>query len=336
MRIKPNVIFQKVMNMDWFFGYNNPVDKSKFTNNWWGYKPTDETQRYSKFDPWDCTSRSPANILEFGFNYKVKNNLFSERAISFLNGKNCLNASYFDKNGSINFLDKFNAILSGTIPGKGNSFRRPADVMRNFGMVPESAFDWDKYGYKINATEYYDEKSIEFLKPLGEEFLEIFQLNYEVVYQKDFHKAIWYSPIEVGVNAWTRKGQYYVNNGYINHATVIANIPNHFEIFDSYSPFIKNLSPDYDFMDYGYIWFVTEKRNNMILKDKCRYVSIGDKKKEYGFAKNGKLIVGDRDEILNLFIDETGGDIKNKVITVLENDFYGVPHYNTKLELIKK
>jgi hypothetical protein len=338
--MKLNVVLQKVSNFDWGFGYNNPIEKVEFTDNWLLYKPTDESQRFSNFDPWDCTTRAPQNVLEFLFNYKVRNNLFSDKAMRFLNGENCLKVCYFDENGSINFLDKFNSILSGTRAYIGNTFNAPADNIRNFGLIPENVLKIMDDGGLPDS--YYDEKTINAFLKLGEEFLEIFKLNYEVVYVKDFKKAIKYSPIEVGVQAWTFNGTYYVRDGKINHASCLPHIPSYYEDYDSYPPFIKKLSPTYEFMDYGYVWFVAEKQKNMILKDKHRYTAIIKEKpgipghKEYGFAKGGKLIVGDRDEILNLFIDETGGDIKGKVITVLETDFYSVPHYNVKLEKIKE
>ena len=73
MKFFKSVILQKILNTDWIFGYNNPVEKVKYTNNWWPHKPTDETQRYTLFDPWDCTSRGKMNVLEALFNYKIKN-----------------------------------------------------------------------------------------------------------------------------------------------------------------------------------------------------------------------------------------------------------------------
>lgn len=343
MNIKDSVILQKIFNTDWLFGYNNPVEKRKLTNDWFPYAPTDESQRYSRFDPWDCTSRAKMNVLEFLFNYFIKHNMLSEKAMRFLHGENCLEASYFDENGKINFLDKFIGILSDTKPGVGNTFSTPAKIIRKYGLVPETAFPWSEHDLnKMSANDYYNKKSIEHLMPLGKEFLEIFNLFYEVVSRKDFGKAIWFSPIEVGVKAWSKKGEYYVSDGGVNHDTVLGRITGYNKIFDSYSPFIKKLILDYQFMSYGYIWFVEEKKKNMILKDKHRYTALVKKKddvpshKEYGFAKAGKLIVGDRDEILNLFVDETAGNIKGRVITVREEDFNSVPHYDLKLQKIKE
>jgi hypothetical protein len=341
MKIKLSIILEKLSEMDWLFGNLNAVNKVKYTDNWWQYKPTEETQRYSRFDPWDCTSRSKCNILETLFNYKIKNGLFGKKALDFLNGKNCLKVSYFDAQGSINFLDKFSAILSGTRAYVGNTFKAPADAIRNYGLVPEQAFPWTKYDLeRMEAKDYYNEATINFLKPLGEEFLSIFKLNYEVLGQRDFNNAIWYSPVECGVAAWYYDNGYYYNGGRFNHDCCVMKIQSHYEVFDSYSPYIKNLSPNYKFMDNAYVWFVEERENYMKLKPGFRYVALCGNHKEYGFAKLDKrdnltkMIVGDRDEILNLFVDENAGNIANRVLTVAEKDWKSTTHYNTRLEMI--
>ena len=269
MKLK-NVIIEEISKLDWLFrvGNNNLVNHVELADNWWNYKPTNETQRYTNFDPWDCTSRAKCNIHEFILNYKVKHGMLSKTTLDFLNGKNCLGVSYFDENGNINLLDKYSAILAGTVPGKGNTIKAPADIIRKYGIVPEAAYPWHKDEIDgISVDEYYNEESIQELIQLGKESLEYFNFSYEIVKKKDWHNAIKYSPIEVVVYAWKKSGQFYINTSYnFNHDTVLVSIPEHYEIFDSYSPYVKNLAESYIFMDYGYVWFIEEKKTMKLVK----------------------------------------------------------------------
>ena len=103
------------------------------------------------------------------------------------------------------------------------------------------------------------------LYDLGQEFKKRFKLNYEVVYSHRFHEAIEYGPIQIGVSNWLRRGNYYVSNGNIIHATMLWG-EEPWKVFDTYPPFVKQLEERYNFMSYGYQWHITEITTNSLIK----------------------------------------------------------------------
>lgn len=240
---------QKKNNKDWKFGADNGIIKTEIPN-LGEYLPTFESQRFLNFDPWWCVVASGLNFLEAKFNYIIHNQLTSYENIVWLNQE-----GYIDEHGCVNFDDWYSARKAGVVPGKGTSFRAGGDALRK-GLVPQSKSPFPKCGY-------YDPIPKE-LDDIAKEFKKRFQINYERVYRKDFEEALRFGPIQVGVSSWRTKGEYYISSGRIIHATLLFDqIP--WEVFDSYSPFIKQLHPDYTFMDYGYQFYISDVKYNSLI-----------------------------------------------------------------------
>ena len=335
--MRSNLILEPLDHQDYLLGGDNGIfNEVLFKNgNCIEYLPSDERQKRYNLETFACASFAPCNVLEIIFNCLIANNRLMDEDVEWLRDN-----GYFDEKGKINFSDRFIAKLSGTTR-QGNTFKRPADTIRHLGLVPERQWDYprNQYNKRLEWDHYYQNIPDSIIK-VGEEFKKRFDLNYEIVFRNDFKFALQYSPLVVGVYAWIKKDNIYINRGNkANHASVLAfsDFTAHLD-YDTYDPFLKRLDTNYKFHYYGYKWTVgvKVKKKYMKLYDDCRYVSIGKLKKEYGFCKNGKLIVGDRDAILNLFIDENAGDISKKVITVAEADFLSVPHYNLKLQKVKE
>lgn len=155
--------------------------------------------------------------------------------------------------GRIAFSDRAIAILSNTTR-QGNSLKAPLDAIRKNGLIPKKLLPQVE-----SFDEYYNPASItETMKKIGQEFLKRFVINYEIVYRKDFKKVAQDDGFITGLYAWPEPTDGYypaVHNFTPNHAIDIWK-PEYFA-FDNYeeSPndFIKQLSPFYEFLDYGYV-----------------------------------------------------------------------------------
>ncbi len=332
-----DLILEPIQKQDYLFGGDNGIfNEVLFKNgNCVKYLPSDERQKRYNCETFACASFAPCNVLETIFNCLIANKRLIDEDVEWLRAN-----GYFDAENKLNFSDRRIASLSGTTEN-GNTFKRPSDTIRHNGLIPEKMWEYP-VSDKLKFSEYHKEPEgdeLRKIEALETEFKKRFALNYEVVFRNDFKMALHYSPLVIGVFAWVYKNGFYVNHyNKANHASMLAfsDFTAHLD-YDSYNPFIKRLDVNYKFHYYGYKWTVgvRVKKNYMKLCDKRRYVSIGALEKKYGFCKNGKLIVGDRDAILNLFIDENAGDIKGKVITVAEADYLSVPHYNLKMQKIK-
>jgi len=248
---KKGFIFEKISELDWLFGADNGIKKVKIENIA-KYLPTTESQRFASGDYWMCVPFSICNCIETYLNYLIKNFLISEENFYWLQEK-----GYLDENGKINFDDWFVARNAGTKPGVGTSFSGGAHAVRHYGLTPQSKSPFPKCNYYDNIPqELFD---------LGEEFLKRFKINYEIVYERNFIDALDYGPIQVGVSNWLYKNGVYVNNGSIIHSSMLFDkFP--FLDFDTYSPFIKQLASNYNFMSYGYQWYISEQTNSIIDK----------------------------------------------------------------------
>lgn len=213
------------------------------------YLPRGENQNKGA-DKMSCASHSPCNAWEIGFNY-----LLIENKLSFNNFKWLDDNGYITENG-IEFSDAFLAILSGTTR-KGNSLKAPLNLAYKKGLIPKSTLP------QLESWEsHYDRRRI---KPemldLGLEFLKHFPINYEKVYLKDFAKLE--DVLCVGGYAWelNSRGEYGRVDYDPNHAFLIFE-PEYFA-FDSYQDdkdFIKDLTPDYKFLPYGYRVTINTKK----------------------------------------------------------------------------
>ena len=130
-------------------------------------------------------------------------------------------------------------------------------------MTPQSKSPFVITNSKSDSDDYWQDIPTHLYK-LGKEFKKRFKLNYEIVFSNNFHDALDYGAIAIGVSNWLKQHDYYISNGTIIHATTMFGaFP--WNVFDTYPPFIKQLKDNYNFLFYGYQWYVTEDENYTLI-----------------------------------------------------------------------
>jgi hypothetical protein len=324
----------RVVSDKLYTGYNGVFREKLMPGGNWADDPFTGEFQNKGVEMLSCVSHSENEGYDMVIDWKCKQGLFSVEDIKWLKDK-----GYFDSNGNFNTSDRYTAKLSGT--GKtGNYQFRVEATTYEYGLVPE--FLWPQLD-GMTWDEYYAEVDEEVIA-LGKEFAKRFNLNKEAVDNtvEEITSALELSPLQVILYAWngidSNGIRYKVENGW-NHAVLQLNYkPNneeYQEILDTYSdwdntPFVKKLSIDYS-MGFRYSFSVVSRtQNNMQFKEKYRYTLVEGDTKRYGFYKNGKLLVGNDLDILNVWIDENGGNITGKTISVKLSDYNSIPHYDLK------
>lgn len=241
--LNPNVITGLVIEVrdtDFQFGGVTKIkhENRNTTGDWEQFLPNSEKQR-GLFDTFACVTFSGLNAIETQLQWLIVNGLLTPEAMTFL-----VSNGYLDENGRPNCSDRFNAKLSGTVPGKGNSFQNVWDSFRKDGIVPEKA--WPNNLDKLGRDEYYAEIP-QTVKDLGQEFLKYFEAGYEKVNQKDIPEALKHAPIQVGTatcSPWAG-GIIPMCSATPNHATMIYRVDGVYFDFDHYEPFYKRLAKNF-------------------------------------------------------------------------------------------
>lgn len=212
------------------------------------YVPEGVLQFNGIMDTNGCASRAPKAILATKFNY------FYDHGMHPALQKWCNDKGY-RKNGKFVFDETFIEILSET-KRDGNSLKAPVDTARKFGLIPEclpleEGMTWEQYMDKKRITED--------MLALGREFLRRFTINYEQVQAKDFLSALEEDLVDAALYAWPIpvNGVYRRTEAGLNHAVALANPE--IKALDSYDPFVKLLSKDYNFFPWGYSISITNQ-----------------------------------------------------------------------------
>jgi len=151
---------------DWELGAvaNKPVlfpdgDHSK-------YLSRGQHQYTNSFDPWCCTNISEACALEICFNRLMEIDSTVRPILEKL--------GFLDDQGKCQVSHRALAVMSGTKPGVGNSFKAGLEVIRKIGFVPDKmcpSFD------TMSEQEYFTiSKEVE---NFAGEILKYFDINYE-------------------------------------------------------------------------------------------------------------------------------------------------------------
>jgi len=216
--------------------------------NWRPYKPTPEFQTGSGLDRYNCVSQSGQNAIKMLLNEQISNNKISLTLYDWLK-KN----GYVDRYESVQFSVRFNTILNGTIPGRGNWLYKVGDDFRKSGLIPEAMLLDDN---TISVAEYFDKKVItQEMLDMGQEFLKRIQINYEWINDRSVEKLQYHlkqSPIQIVINKGT-------------HAVAeILQEADIYKYWDSYTPNEKqypNSSPPTSFLKY-----IISNKKTMTLK----------------------------------------------------------------------
>lgn len=170
-----------------------------------------------------------------------------------------------------NYSARFNALLSYGSEDGGDPLQG-ADSIRHDGLVPQKVMDfgndiqsWDDF----HSWQGVDETGV---RALGKDYLMTRTLGNDIVVTRDLpiaskytrlKVALRYSPCPVSVTAWFQDdaGNYIKPpNMSDNHLVelVFIDADNCPYIWDTYAPYLKKLSPNYNF-DFGMRWSVQKK-----------------------------------------------------------------------------
>lgn len=219
--------------LQWRVGVNSRIKYQVInpSGDWRNTLPTGELQHDPNApgkDRWNCTNQGVGNAEEIPLIYYWDNGLLPMTHMRFLRDD-----GYLDENDNPNVSERFNAILSGTVPGQGNWVWKPNETRRTEGAIPQSMFPEEP---TISNEEYYDRKKItpEMLAQ-GKKYLKYFGWAYEVL---------------PDTNPETLKH-------HLKHGPLQVVIPGHLVVhilcnsdvdkfyFDSYKPFIKPYAPQF-------------------------------------------------------------------------------------------
>lgn len=276
---------------DYIFGANDKILKTKiFDNGKISYLPSPERQSSRNFDTYACVSYSFINAIEINFKRLIELQMISADNLKWLEDN-----GYFI-NGEINFSDRFLAVMSGTRPGIGNSGAAVSQSARDTGLSPQTLCDWNGEG---TEAEYYDKSTIsQKAKDTALEFKKRFNIQYEWVGGQNWDIASQYGTLQLFVYAWFKAPdgvRYYNPNPNVsNHGVCEADLTN-LKIFDTYEPYIKQLTERKDFLGTALAIYVSEKSNTMsnvkIVKDtnsKTVYMAlpVADEKAFESYCQN--------------------------------------------------
>lgn len=189
---------------------------------------------------------------------------------------------YFDDNGKINFSERFNAILNGTIwndPNGNNGnwvWKVCEDGRKISGLIPARMLPDVP---TMQNAEYYNSAVITAqMRAMGQEFIKRFYLPYEWIGANitDIQKHLKQAPLMV-----TQPGHEVVG---VNHKPTVV------VVNDSYSPYIRDLSylsvTDVMKVLVQYININQEKPMRLILDNGTAFI-VGRKGKKVGLADQG-------------------------------------------------
>jgi hypothetical protein len=296
--INLKLISEETKPTHYVFGVSSQLKKTilKPESNWLDEGSWIEKEKQSgNFESMNCTNFSFLNIIEILFYVK-----FGETR---------------------NFSDRCLGIWSGTTPN-GNVPTKVIDTARKRGLVPEAdlpnnftTFKWnDYYSYKGSKL---TEKELE---EKGKAFVNDYEIGYESVYPSitAMVEALKYSPLYVAGYAWYAKNGIYYSYGNPNHAFVLLTIDDVYaykRILDSYDPFIKKCSPDYQIF-YPKIITLNKRSEEVnwnldklakLLKDGIKYFIRANKNGEfYKIKADGAEFVPD----IRVIADEIAMDLK--------------------------
>lgn len=219
------------------------------------YLPIGELQNIGE-EKMDCATRGPENILETKFDWLLKKNKIFPENKKWLQEK-----GYINEGGHITFSDAFIAINSGTTR-EGNSLKAPLQAIHSCGLIPKYLLpQLDSFDANHDPKRITDE-----MRQLGLDFLARFPMEYEKVYAIHYEELLKEDLLDVAGYAWPRpvNGVYPKVDNPPNHCFIIFGFPK-YQIFDNYvdtfdGDFIKQLAPDYNFLDYGYRIKITEQK----------------------------------------------------------------------------
>lgn len=240
---------------DYVAGVNSPLTAAVVmpSGDWRPYTPDGERQLIG-FETYDCTGFSLTNCLETWLNFYIHTNQLPASHLTFLQ-----NEGYLDADGKVNFSDRALGAMAGTNQN-GNKLTTVIDTARKLGLASEKL--WSFGG--SNLAEYYQTPPQQVFDQ-ALRFKQFFEINYEWFYDSPgtYAEAIKQCPLWAALvtcQGWNSPPVQWCGISGTNHAVEITKYDAKSDpfIFDSYSPFSKELSLSYD-IPFAMKVFITPK-----------------------------------------------------------------------------
>lgn len=237
---------------------------------------TQEAQNITQKDFWTCVSNSYCRVVQIILEALAKLDLEIKKGLEDL--------GFYDENGHVNISQRALAVMSGTVPGRGNSQYNVAETGRKRGLVSEKfcptlpgMTQWEYFN--LPAGTYAQAKK----------FLEICEL-----YHEDFNDAFTPEVFTHGALQAAVSSPYsFSNEGVVmppsvynyNHAITPYGKSDFVKVCDSYPEFLKNFSLNYKFRSPKIIY--AQKKTSVL-----NFPLIGFGGGIYSLAKAGRWAGG--------------------------------------------
>ena len=281
------LIPEKQPKKGWVFG--NVIKILNKLKDWIPLLPIDELQKKFGLETMNCVPNSGSNVCDMIMNHKIENNLISKDNLEWLKDPLGNGTCSYIVDGKFNSNERVLGKLSFT-SHNGNTGSRLFGAMKNYGLVPESAWPWTDSN--INTWEEYFATIPQWIKNLGYEFKRRFPIRYYIVHRADFGEALQESPLQVYVD-----GRYNIRGGVLQYSSrmsthavaLVKEDEKYYYIYDSYEPFIKKVVKNYPFYtgqnmyngqkySYGYKVNILE---NIIKKKMIKTIKQKNQKEVY-------------------------------------------------------
>jgi len=288
------------------------------------FLPAFETQANTYFDTYACVSHSFENAVET----LIKATLSRDKWL--------LENIY--RNGGPDFSDRDLAILSGTIPGIGNSGEKVLHTAQTRGLIPQTAGDWDTSSRDTKMVQelYYAYSRTKDGEILAKSFNERYKITGIWVHKNNWEEAMKEGTLQVYVKAWSKnsEGKYYnPTPGFYNHAVVAVSYKD-ISILDTYQPAIKQLTS----WDDAHIWAlkinITKIMPIKVKMENNTLVQLVEGVGGFGLYLDDKIFVDSLDKILASWLVRNNGKLDGKTRALTLSDWNAFSKVNLKGETV--
>ena len=241
--IKGNGVLERKRNKkQWVYDKNKPlggkIERPTYFPN--GVQESDlgtmESQAITAKDFWTCVSNSYCRVIQIQLEALAKLDLEIKKGLEDL--------GFYDENGHVNISQRALAVMSGTVPGRGNSQYKVAETARKYGLVSEKfcstlpgMTQWEFFN--LPAGTYAQAKKFLELCDLFHE--DIDEITPELFTHGAIQAAV-ASPYNFNGNVVVPPSVYNYN-----HAITPYGKSDFVKVCDSYPEFLKNFSLNYKF-----------------------------------------------------------------------------------------
>ena len=230
-----------------------------------------ESQAITQKDFWTCVSNSLCRIVQLTLQVLAKTDEELKKGLEDL--------GFFDESGNVNISQRALAVMSGTVPGKGNSMYKVAETARKLGLVSEK-FCPTLQG--MTQWEFFNLPNGTYAQ--AKKFLELVDLFHEDFNDTITPEIFTHGAIQAAVaTPYSFSGDVVQPPSYYNynHAITWYGLDEYKRVCDSYPEFFKKFSLGYVMRSPKIIY--VQKKNSIL-----NYPLIQNNGGIYFLAKAGR------------------------------------------------